>query len=979
MERILRHKKLLLFLVFTLVFLPTTILGATRMNPSSDQNVCVNGRIYQITEMGRDVNPAHITARDIEKGCLYDTATGRCKTGSTSFKAKDMVRSCALTSGKIGDDDYQFSTCPLESDQNSVTDISVISENIRQEWVPSIAQWKVVITGASGYRIGIVRPQSGTPAFREACLEYSEGECISYGFPVFDGDWLSGNNGTFEAYFNPGDDYALAFYLDNGAGNPCNGAYMGYVQGSAKTAIPNQIRDRAVCVNYRNKVVGSANESIARTLVNECFDDEIEYSLVEKYTDAEINSHINQADNILSNLSAKTQMTDKLQCYFDDGLNSNTTAPNDPNGHASKQKYTQLLEDVGGEYWGALCTEVMTITYEEPKALAAGDGFSYTPVITMTRTCEPVELKKPVWRPRCAYGIECYGGPANHNGEGGAGPNTSFDSCVATCDGGTYSQKCINQCYKQVYEDDTSSSDKVISRVPSYSNNNVIDVRSACNATGTPYICKDGNGNAMRTGRGSILSSCEVINSNHDCRGDGSTYCVSEHCLQFTYLNGCNANGSTAGTNCYEVYKSSTNCVMEDPAVAYQREIDKSYNEYLQVQEAIKKYTSDSLSAETFSASVTDSHSGEVITYKDATDREVQVDVKNYTVTLDGKTSTQDYDVEKLGSVSYQIGIPGNCSNGQCTTRTVDATSYRTTRELTLNLDKAYLSKVNIGDIKYGKKYFDVSQDEAKYYYDGGYKFYSNVNAQGYNILERWPNIIGWDSEDAIKDGDFASQGITQNIYYNFANLGSWKQWSSIDLNCFYGIKACTSLYNDPTTCPPCADGEKNCVNSGGITYIFRPIDLNQPFLEDQSETGRDPRWNWTTSANNQRFNIEPNETRLDIIDKGYSIYNTSNQEVDNSEELDYEIKLTKQNINAIRQYNYEHNNEYLDYDMYCYNDTSLGMNVCKSNFLSGGTNTFGTGPNQYMDLVRRGIIGCNNQTGEQCTRKYVDMTGGSR
>lgn len=32
-----------------------------------------------------------------------------------------------------------------------------------------------------------------------------------------------------------------------------------------------------------------------------------------------------------------------------------------------------------------------------------------------------------------------------------AGPNENFDKCVVSCDGGVYSDKCVNKCYKKVY------------------------------------------------------------------------------------------------------------------------------------------------------------------------------------------------------------------------------------------------------------------------------------------------------------------------------------------------------------------------------------------------------------------------------------------------------------------------------------------------------------------------------------------------
>ena len=969
--------KITLFItLFAIMLIPFRVdaAAASRIkDPKTDKIVCVNGRMWQITNAGRDVQLSHITQTDLNHNCMYNSETGSCKAGSTRFTKQDLMLSCAVTEGAVGSDSYKFSSCPLEADEESVTNVREISNKyFTQEWDTNRNQWKVTITHANNYSVGKVTPQStegGLPAFREACLTEQKGECVTYGFPVADNAWLSGNNGTFVTYYNPGEDYALAFYLDSG--NGCDGAYMGYIQGSAPSAIPNPLLSNPTCTAYRDRVEGTTKEGVARSMVNECFDSELEYSLIQDYRN-KLNSDIARADNILNSLDKGT-VNDSLQCYFDNSRNSNDAVQS-----ASSQEYTQFLEGVGGEYWGALCTEKLTITYEQPKGLAAGQGFSYTPVINMTRTCTPVEIKRPKWRPQCDYGIECYGGPANHNGEGGAGPNNDFDTCVNSCDGGAYTQECVNQCYKEIYPT-KSASDQVLSK------SNLIEDGAFVKKVATNSYVKC---NPERTPRGSLLSSCRVIDSNHNCGGDGETYCYSEHGIKFTYLNGCNANGTVGGTLCYEVFKSTSDCVLppDDPWSAYSREVAQSEAEYRAVQAAIQQYTSESLSDETFSASVLDSHTGDVINYKDATDKEVQVEVQNYTnQTADGKLVSRDYTVERVVPTSGEdptaiIGDNNLCAGHRTDCqKQVTLTTYKTTRKLTLNLDEAYLSMKDVGDIKYGKHNFEGNPDLLKYYYNGGNMFYTNINAKGVNLLERWPIIIGWDAENVIQDGNFESQGIKQNIYYHFSKLGSWQQWSSIDLDCFYGIKSNTSVYCDPAQgCEPCATGEPNCINSPGIIYIFRPIDLNQPFLEDQAETGRDPRWNWTTNATNLKYNIEPDETRLEIINKGFSIYDTSNQEYDSSPELDYEIKLTKQNINAIRQYNYEHNYEYLDYDMYCYTDANLGINVCRSDFLSGGTNNSGVNTNQYLDLVHRGLIGCNNETGGQCTRRYVDMTGGS-
>ena len=57
---------------------------------------------------------------------------------------------------------------------------------------------------------------------------------------------------------------------------------------------------------------------------------------------------------------------------------------------------------------------------------------------------------------------------------------------------------------------------------------------------------------------------------------------------------------------------------------------------------------------------------------------------------------------------------------------------------------------------------------------------------------------------------------------------------------------------------------------------------------------------------------------------------------------------------------------------MTCTYDNVKGVSVCTSNLLpaQGGTN-------EYMQLVDKGIAGCNNEQGEQCIDGEYTITNG--
>lgn len=959
----IKKNKILYFVLICSFFLLPTMVDAK--STETDGQVCVDGKTYSITDAGENVQLSKITIRDIKKGC-YKQLFGKCRP-ENKFTAVSLGISCGITEGGIGDDNYTFYSCPLAADQEKVTNMYEVNEAVTQEWDASKMKWKVTISKAANYKIKLVDPQpveGEQSKYREICVIKDEnGDCQSYDFPGNNWYYPDGE-GKVTLYITPGSDYFLAFYLNLGGQNTCDGAYMGYIQGAGSNSIPNPLLNRPICVNYRQQVANGDNNGsgIASALVNECFDENIPYDKLGYYTDAKIQEDINNANGILTHLSTGT-VTDKLQCSFDQSKNSNTAV-----GSSSSQEYTKFLDNAGGTYWKALCTEKLVISYEQPKGVSAGQGFTYAPVMKMERTCTPIQIKKPELKEQCRYSTECWGGPANHTGEPGAGPTPEFDECVQKCDGGKYTQDCINKCYVENYTKNTPNmvENPMLSMNTLYDNDYKISPVAFDSIKDSSEECAQIIGKPYGPTRNPI-SSCQVTVNNYGC--PSNTTCVSEHGVYFTYLDGCNS--STNPTKCYEIFVSSPNC-SDNPQQDYQNQINQSLSELQEVYAVISAYTSESLSSEDFSASINDSHTKETLEYGSSHsngnstseyDKKRQPDVN---VEVVKQANGKDYTSEVVQTINSTVG-----------NRNVELKSYKVTREVKLNLDYAYVSKTTAFDIIYGKHYYDTHTSIQNSYYPGEMKYFTNVNAKGVNLYEKWPTVIGFDNPEAINEH---TTGITQNIHYTFKNVGSWKQWSNIDLDCFYGIKNGTQIVvpNDCSTldpnseeykqkCPTCNPGD--ICPSGGLTFIYRPIDLNQPFVE------RDPRWNWSSNAINDKFNINPPETMYEIQDKGYSIYDTSNQQDEYSNnDLDYEIILTKQSINRIRQYNREKNGEYLDYDMYC--TVKDGAKVCKSSFLhptESNTNNMG------FTLVKTGLVGCNNQaSATECARSYSDVRRGS-
>ena len=139
------------------------------------------------------------------------------------------------------------------------------------------------------------------------------------------------------------------------------------------------------------------------------------------------------------------------------------------------------------------CREQLTVTYGPPKAVIAGQCFTYEVEVKSKVTCMVTDIN---------FGdFPSFDGSSGVNGGNGgngninisgsgialisfvpcdiravcvngsghvaslgyaeqAGPSEDFDECVKACDGGKYTQKCINSCYDKVYnnkEENTSN------------------------------------------------------------------------------------------------------------------------------------------------------------------------------------------------------------------------------------------------------------------------------------------------------------------------------------------------------------------------------------------------------------------------------------------------------------------------------------------------------------------------------------------
>lgn len=125
---------------------------------------------------------------------------------------------------------------------------------------------------------------------------------------------------------------------------------------------------------------------------------------------------------------------------------------------------------------------------------------------------------------------------------------------------------------------------------------------------------------------------------------------------------------------------------------------------------------------------------------------------------------------------------------------------------------------------------------------------------------------------------------VDYNIHAKAKNFGYYG-WN-IAIDCFYAVNNTEKMPCDP---PDTDDGD--------IKYVIRSIDLDDVFpntdgtelVDNSSEIGRTPGFNWSASAyntKNSNYVSSPLDYALRIQEKGYTIYSDDDQ-------LDYKFRLT--------------------------------------------------------------------------------------
>lgn len=174
--------------------------------------------------------------------------------------------------------------------------------------------------------------------------------------------------------------------------------------------------------------------------------------------------NVGNCSNIITNVSDLSNRS--LSCNYKDVNNVNNLQEEYLYIKEENPISTKTLSD-GKSYnvCNVKCYEHLTVIYSPPQVVKAGLCFNYKITIKSETECgvddesgqvisglNKKEMCNPI--PIC----ESDGAKTQ------AGPSEKFDKCINSCDGGKYTQSCINKCYSKIYKNNKSKKQYAVTK-----------------------------------------------------------------------------------------------------------------------------------------------------------------------------------------------------------------------------------------------------------------------------------------------------------------------------------------------------------------------------------------------------------------------------------------------------------------------------------------------------------------------------------
>lgn len=536
------------------------------------------------------------------------------------------------------------------------------------------------------------------------------------------------------------------------------------------------------------------------------------------------------------------------------------------------------------------CKETITVQYGPPVATKAGMCFEYKVKVQSKVACKSTWKggSKPTRPKLCNVYPVCN---SSKNFFDQAGPDEEFDSCINNCDNGKYSQKCINKCYKEVYENvnnkkisygnvENDYSSKLLANKEDALPGLKLTIDSAFCSSKSTNNPKDNatNYNALLKAMQSYDNGCEYkynsktkritwscaagVDNSKNWKSLGRYYFYNDNKAVQTLRSIATTCGGEPRTNghftyyidkegfkratfgnthcdesCKWVASSKTGTPGKDCIVS-KSERDSAYQAALADYTNEKKECMAKASCSTETATFTISAKNKV--------------AKNY---KDGKVSetadvTSNFDAQvKEKSLLHSNGDPiidrGGCygsSSGDYNYMTEWAFpgSWRNNKNGTISQTKP----IDDNGWSERKNYYCTSLDSV------------GVNSNWWN----WAQYKKLKDKTNYEDSSIKYNGTSDSIKYNITattnNFGHFG-WN-VTMQCFYATPS------DETTTPPPSEceGEDGCgTETPKFEYEARSVDTKEMFPEESRGSGDEQiiGFNWTDKAN-ENLEVDTNE-----------------------------------------------------------------------------------------------------------------------
>lgn len=593
------------------------------------------------------------------------------------------------------------------------------------------------------------------------------------------------------------------------------------------------------------------------------------------------------------------------------------------------------------------CEEVVKVEYGPPVASKAGLCFEYKVKVTSRVNCEGKTPTAPPKQVVCTPTPYC----KHKNGKVWhmAGPNEDFDECVQSCDGGKYSDKCVNKCYKQVYGEsivrqttgyeiayeDTLALDTGINSIDVLYEYKMKDGKIVWDVGGTTTRKKSKTKGGTRQDWSRAVSADSYWHRHHKWGNALSTYnlytkqgipeklgCDDLSCWWKANTKGeCGKAGNYRYLNHPNVYKKTytkngrtyTRKDGKDYSGQSDYELDRKYNKelYDRLVTQCKAYASCNTTTAEFTISASYTEKGKTtkqtinFPYTENNDKNAKDTIKNNDTTTACPT-----DIASTTILS-SAGCYNCSSNGIDTGDTEKDEAGKKKMYMTEwsfpgtwihnKTGKISYKPVSTGAWRKIKEKFclplNVANTNAKWYNYYQAQINGSDTSYTYNNPDYIRNIQCPDGTEVknvceYKNSQFGSDDekeIDYNINASTRKFG-WYEWD-IDISCFYAINDLFPKVKETDNC--------SLLTCSSEKYRIRSVDLGNLFPAKEGEdASRNPGFNWTSfasqTAKDANYKSTPSNYATWIQAKGTDVYS------DNY--LDYEVNLTKEDISNIKK-----------------------------------------------------------------------------